>query len=157
VLKALGAIAGARLVIALVIGGSIAVGGFFFRDFLTGSVLELRVGDCFDLPSSTVEVVSEVGHHPCNEQHDAELVGLFDYPGGENAAYPTHAVLTNFAEGQCAVAFRTYTRRDPYTDPELTVGWLVPTSDGWKDGDHEVSCHLFRVDEAQMTASYRAV
>ena len=141
--------------IALVIGGAIAAGGFFFRDFLTGSVLELRVGDCFDLPSSSVEVVSEVQHHPCNERHDAELVGLFEYPTGGNSTYPSDEVLTNFAEGQCAQAFRTYTNRDPYTDPDVTVGWLIPTPDGWKDGDHEISCHLMRVDEAKMTGSYR--
>jgi hypothetical protein len=83
-------------------------------------------------------------------------VALIDYPSSGGAPYPAETALDTFATNQCIGAFRSYTKRDPYTDTELTVGWLIPTSDGWKQGDHGISCHLMRVDEGPMTKSYKA-
>ena len=39
--------------------------GFVFRDFLSGNAGDLKVGDCFDQPSTTNTVVKDVPHHPC--------------------------------------------------------------------------------------------
>jgi hypothetical protein len=155
VLLALGRLAGARVVGGILIAIAVAVGGFFLRDITPGSVLELKVGDCFDLPTSAVEVVEEVQHHPCKESHTAELVGLVDYPSNDGAPYPSETSLDNYATSQCVAAFKAYAKRDAYTDTLLTVGWLIPTPDGWKDGDHGISCHLMRIDEGPMTQSYR--
>jgi hypothetical protein len=147
-------IAGVRLVVGLLIAGVIAVGGFFLRDFNSGGVLELRVGDCFDVPTGA-ETVSEVQHHPCNEIHSGEVVGLFDYPAAAGSPYPSHDSLSNFALGRCVSAFQTYTGRNPRTDVLLTVGWMLPVAEGWANGDHGVSCHILRVDDGTMTQSYR--
>jgi len=155
VLSAIARIAGARLVIGLLIAGAVGVGGFFLRDMTSGYVTDLKVGDCFDLPSSTTDSISEVQHHPCTESHTAEIVGIVDYPTAAGAAYPGHDNLRAFATTQCVRFFQSYSGRDPYTDPELTVGWMLPLQDGWDQGDHGVSCHLFRVDEGPMTRSYR--
>jgi hypothetical protein len=149
-------LAGPRLIGGILIALAIAVGGFFLRDVTSGGVLELRPGDCFDLPVSGVDRVKEVQHHPCKEAHTAEVVGLVDYPTKDAATYPGSAVLDQFATGQCAATFRAYTKKDPFTDPVLTVGWMIPTPDGWKSGDHGVSCHLMRDDEGPMTQSYRS-
>ena len=144
----------ARIVVAVVIIGALSVGGFFLRDFMSGNVTDLKVGDCFDLPTG-VETVKDVQHHPCNEAHTAELVGLFEYPGKSGDSYPAKGVLRTYAETQCVPAFHSYTGRDPMTDPLLTLGWMYPTEDGWKNGDHGVNCYLGRTDDGPMTQSYR--
>jgi hypothetical protein len=143
-----------RILAFLVIGGVIAVGGFILRDVISGNVADIQVGDCFDAPTAAGKVAN-VQHHPCKEAHTAELVGIAVYPGGTNAAFPDEASLDNFAENQCISAFTSYTGRDPLTDPLLTLGAFYPTSDGWKKGDHAVTCFLHRVDEGTMTQSYR--
>jgi hypothetical protein len=143
-----------RIIAFLVIGGVIAVGGLLFRDFTSGAAGDVKVGDCFDLPTGT-DTVKEVQHHPCNEAHNAELVGLFTYPGEANDPYPSSDTLQTYAENECFTAFRTYTNRDPIKDPLLSFGWMYPLPDGWKRGDHGVNCYLQRVDEGPMTQSYR--
>jgi hypothetical protein len=154
VLNAIARIAGARLIVAGIVAVTVAVGGFFFRDIISGSVLDLRVGDCFDLPTGGGDTVYDVQHHRCTEPHTAELIGLLDYPAG-NDGFPGQSALEAFATSGCVNAFRTYTGRNPYNDTELTVGWLLPSPDGWDHGDHVVSCHLLRVDDGVMTQSYR--
>ena len=105
---------------------------------------------------SRFEQVADVQHHPCNESHTAEMVGLFDYPGNSGAPYPSETAMDNFATSQCVAAFAGYTKRDAYSDTELTIGWLIPTPDGWAGGDRGISCHLMRLDDGAMTHSYRA-
>ena len=140
----------AGLLVVLVI----AVGGFFFRDRLESSADDLRLGDCFDVPAGE-QVVEEVQHHPCNEAHTGEVIGLSDYPGEGSAAYPGESRLFAFADDLCMRAFRNYTGRDPLQDPEFTWGYFYPIEEGWDEGDHEIACYLLRVDEGPMTASYR--
>jgi hypothetical protein len=154
-LTAIARIAGARLVIGLIVAGAVGVGGFFLRDFTSGDVTDLKAGDCFDMPSVAVDVISEVQHHPCNESHTAEIVGVVDYPSADGGSYPGREGLRAYATNRCVAFFVAYTGRDPFTDPDLTVGWMLPTEDGWDGGDHAISCHLFRVDEGPMTQSYR--
>lgn len=144
----------ARNFAALLIVLVIAVGGFFFRDRLTGAADDLRVGDCFDVPSG-YQPVDEVQHHPCNEAHTGEVLALADYPAGRDDPYPAESLLLAFADDLCARSFRTYTGRDPFDDPELSWGYFYPIADGWRDGDHEIVCYLLRVDEGSMTSSYR--
>jgi hypothetical protein len=144
----------ARAVGGLLIAVVIAVGGFFFRDRLTGGADDLRVGDCFDLPVG-VQTVEEVQHHPCTESHTAEIVGLGDHPANSNDGYPSEDALFAFADDLCARTFRNYTGRDPFDDTLLTVGYFYPIQEGWQNGDHEVACYLLRVDEGPMTSSMK--
>ena len=115
---------------------------------------DLRVGDCFDVPTSLTQV-KDVQHHPCNEAHTGEVVGVADYPAGGDDPYPSESMLFSFADDLCARTFREYTGRDPFTDPVLSVGYFYPIEEGWRDGDHEVACYLLRLDEGPMTQSFR--
>jgi hypothetical protein len=143
-----------RIVIFLLVGGAVAVGGFLLRERTSGHVNDLQLGDCFDVPTG-VETIGDVQHHPCKEAHNAEVVGLFVYPYKSGDPYPSTEALHNYAESQCVAVFRSYTGRDPITDPLLSLGWMYPAADGWSQGDHGLNCYLARADDGQMTQSYR--
>ena len=48
-------------IIGIIVIGEI--GAFLFRDRLTGNAAELKVGDCFDVPTTATEI-TDVQHHP---------------------------------------------------------------------------------------------
>jgi hypothetical protein len=52
-----------------------ALGGYLLRDFISGNVGDLKVGDCFDPPALAAKdaVVKDVQHHPCSERHGGEV------------------------------------------------------------------------------------
>lgn len=145
----------ARNLAGLLIVLVIAVGGFFFRDRLTGAAADLRTGDCFNVPSG-YQPVDEVQHQPCNEPHTGEVIGLGDYPAGSDDPYPAESLLFAFADDLCARSFTSYTGRNAFADPELNWGYFYPLADGWREGDREVACYLVRVDQGPMTRSFRA-
>jgi hypothetical protein len=151
-LTAIARIAGVRLVMGLLIAGALGVGGFFFRDSMSGNVTEIRPGDCFDLPRNA-DYVQDVQHHPCTEPHTAEAMTVTRYAA--DGAWPGDDALTMYGETTCATAFTTYTGRDANNDPVLTFGYMLPTADGWANGDHDVTCYAFRSDLATMSGSVR--
>jgi hypothetical protein len=55
--------------------GVVAVGALIFRDRLSGSAGELKVGDCFDVPAVQTNI-RDVQHHPCNESHTGVVMSL---------------------------------------------------------------------------------
>jgi Septum formation len=127
------------------------VGGFIFRDRLTGGASDLKAGDCFDAKSG-VEI-SKVQHHPCNETHTAEVVLVSDYPGAKGATYPTDAAFDVWGERTCAPAIVTYA--GPSADwPHLGYGILVPNNKRWADGDRGMICYA--VGDLPLTKSLRA-
>jgi len=73
-----------------------------------------------------------------------------------DAAYPTDAAWLESVRSTCVPAFNSYTGRDFDTDPDRDIGYLVPTIDGWGDGDREMSCYATRVDEAPTSESIKA-
>jgi hypothetical protein len=130
----------------------IVAAGLIFRDRLTGSAGELRVGDCFDEPTQAQEV-KDVQHQPCTDPHDGEVVFVGDHPDSDT--YPGESAFDSFVLANCVPAFETYTGRDWATDTELDLGYFYPTTDGWPSGDHEVACYVVRLDSAQMSASVK--
>ena len=131
--------------------GAIVVGGWIFRDYLTGAAVDLEVGDCFDAPSYVGEV-DEVPHHPCTDQHDAEVFFVADYPASD--AFPGEDAFDAFTDANCVPAFATYTGLDFYAS-DYDIGVLYPTEEGWGQGDHEIACYAVRTDAAKMTTSIR--
>src|SRR5690242_11412327 len=86
--------------------GVLALGGFLFRDFLSGGVHDLKVGDCFDVPK-TATTVSDVQHHPCTGAHDAEMIYLGTF-SATSATYPGDQAFTDFVAANCPPAFESY-------------------------------------------------
>jgi hypothetical protein len=134
--------------------GLIAVGAVLFRDRITGSAADLAVGDCFDLPGAEVTEIEDVQHHPCNEPHSAEVFVTFDYPGATDA-YPSQDEFSAAVSARCLPEFTAYTGSEFEQQQSLDIYWLYPLQEGWDDGDHEVVCSLFRIDEQPLTQSMR--
>ena len=69
---------------------------------------DLKVGDCFDVPTlgSTV-TVKTVQHHPCTEAHTAEVIDVVDY-SGNGTTYPDSTAFDVFVVATCNPAFQAY-------------------------------------------------
>jgi hypothetical protein len=146
-------------VIVLVVVGA----GFFFaaRRGDTGeitdagdlSVFDLRVGDCFDVPSDTdaTEELGTVKAIPCDEPHVYELFWSGDYPASE---LPPESESDPWLEEQCIPAFEEYVGID-FDVSIYYVSVLTPTSESWADGDRVYQCYLHNEGETPMSGSAR--
>ncbi|MDP9223739.1 MAG: response regulator [Actinomycetota bacterium] len=135
-----------------------ALGGYLFRDFLSGNVGDLKVGDCFDPPNLTAAdtLVKDVQHHPCGDLHGGEVFFVGNVPSGANGAFPGEAAFAAFVQAQCVPAYRNYTGRDFDTDTTYDVSFLVPTTEGWAKGDHVIDCFVLRIDGQPLKGSVKA-
>jgi hypothetical protein len=142
------------LIVALIAGGA-----FLFRDRMSGSAGDLRVGDCFDdTPEATVESVQ---HHPCTEAHTAEAFHVGDFPGGDDAPLPTSAQLSTYADDTCFTELVEYmggmTAAQSYPGiDKIQVGLFYPSDEDWKNGERRIVCYLYTVDGSQLTQSLKA-
>ena len=139
----------------IIIIAVIAVGAFVARNYVSGSAGDLRVGDCFDQPPAETQDITDVQHHPCTESHTGEIVFVGDYPSPVDAPYPSLESFQAYVDGACATAFAEYTGSAFEDALSLGMGWYYPGAEGWKTGDHEIACYLYRLDEAPMTQSFR--
>jgi hypothetical protein len=145
-------IIGIVFVVVVLAGGAIV--GLVFRDQLAGAATDLRVGDCFDLPT-TLERIDDVQHHPCTAAHDAEVFVVRDHDGGDD--YPAPDAFDAWVGDQClGDAFAAYVGAAYDSREDVAVGYLYPLEDGWKLGDREIVCYLRPTAGGQVSASYRA-
>jgi hypothetical protein len=140
-------------IIRIAIIAVIVIGGLIFRDRLSGSAGDLKVGDCFDEPKGA-QTVKEVQHHPCTDSHTSEVVFVGNVPG-ENASYPGEAAFTTFAVQNCSPAFTTYTGKDINSQTDLDMGYFFPLEEGWGKGDHALTCYIVRTDGTPVTQSFK--
>jgi hypothetical protein len=137
------------VVVVGVIGGA----WWLFRDRLSGSADDLRVGDCFNVPAE--ETVSGVQHQPCTESHDGEVhvVGTI-----EADSYPVVFGFDDWVQENCVGdAFTAYVG-DSFEDrADIDIGYFAPTRDGWESGDREITCYLTPIDGSPISSSYRSV
>ena len=130
---------------------AIAIGFLVFRDRLTGAAVDLRVGDCFDVPGEVTEV-DEVQHQPCGEAHDAEVVFVANYSG---TSYPVISGFDDYVVDNCIPAFEAYVGRSFEAATELDLSYFFPTLEGWGDGDREITCYLVSIDDSKLTRSMK--
>jgi hypothetical protein len=140
-------------IVRIAIVAAIALGAFIFRDRISSNAGDLAVGDCFDEPAGLTEI-KDVQHHPCTESHTSEVIFVGDMAGSKDA-YPSDEELRAFMEANCVPAFNSYTGRDYSTDTELDFSTFIPTEEGWKGGDQEISCYVVRVDGAAQSHSVK--
>lgn len=143
------------LLIRVGIIGIIVVGAFVLRPFVSGSAGDLKVGDCFDLPSATATTVKEVQHHPCDQSHGGEVIYVGNYAGSKSDPFPGDDQILAFVTQKCVPAYQTYTGTGVDSQGEFDIGWFQPTSEGWKGGDQGITCYLYRVDSAAFKGSQK--
>jgi Septum formation len=98
------------------------------------SAFSLEVGDCVsDLELSAA--ITSLPAVPCDEPHQAEVVGVFDLPEGE---YPSEAELTSQADAGCANRLMLYAPT-AVSDSSLQISYLYPLEQQWPT-DREVVC-----------------
>ncbi len=98
----------------------IVVGALIFRDRISGSAADLKVGDCFDEPTGTT-LIKDVQHHPCTKAHTSEVIFVGIMPGS-NDAYPAQAVFDDYTLSNCVPAYNAYTGSDFQADTEIDIG-----------------------------------
>jgi hypothetical protein len=140
-----------KILIRLLLVGAFLVGGFLFRDRISGSAGDLQVGDCFDVPMGDHDV-SDVQHHPCSEPHTGEVVFVGTHPAPKGTAF-TEMLLVEFAGSSCVPAFDAYIGTTGSED--LDIGAFYPLSKDWDDGDREITCYAYRLDGAPMSGSLK--
>ncbi len=110
---------------------------------------QVRIGDCFDDVSSSVDEVSSVPGVPCSEPHDNEAFAVFDvtvteYPGGE--------AMGNLAYESCLTRFDSFVGRD-YQSSTLEITTMYPSIESWNQSDREVICAVYDVDQNKLIGS----
>jgi Septum formation len=118
-----------------------------------GNADDLKVGDCFDVPSETT--VTTVTHHGCTEPHTAEVFHVVEFSGSDMTT-PLTFVIDNFVDTACTPVFATYTGTELAASTDLTYGWFYPTVDGWQNGDRTITCYITKADDGLMTTSVKA-
>jgi hypothetical protein len=140
----------ARLAIRIGIIAVIVLGGLIFRDRLSGSAGELKVGDCFD--DTTGTKVSEVQHHPCTEAHNAEVVLVGDYPAAKGAPLPS-ANFVSYGD-TCGSAAFAYVGSTP--PDNLIYSFYYPLEEDWNKGERKMICYITTENQVTLTKSMKA-
>ncbi len=130
------------LAAALLVGGCGLLGD--------GNVFELAVGDCFgDTDDADGGRISDVPIVDCSEPHDHEVFHTFDVPDGE---FPGEDALAAQAEELCIPVFEEYVGAG-YGSSRLGILPITPTQSSWDDGDREVVCALYDLQQTQLEGS----
>lgn len=112
---------------------------------------DLRVGDCFNIPGGTsFQTVEKL---PCTDSHTGEVIFIGEYTGD---TYPIALSLDSYLNEHCVTAFETYVGRAVDSEPELSIGYVHPTHDGWDNGDKTITCYVSQPDQSPMTESLKA-
>jgi hypothetical protein len=132
----------------------IVVGGLIFRDRLSGSAGDLKVGDCFDVPTQNIDV-KDVQHHPCTESHTGEVFAQVTHPAAKGTPPLTEAVLIDYLSSACGPLWITYIGQEAAGSQVFDIGAFYPRDSDWNDGDRGVTCYTYRIDGATMTSSLK--
>ena len=132
----------------------IGIGAFIARPYLMGNVGELKVGDCFDVPSVT-ETIEDVQHHPCTDAHEAEVFFVGKLSTADGVPYPDDDALASMVQPVCTPVFDAYTGLSVATDPVWTYGAVVPLEAGWAAGERDLMCYANRMDDKPTSASIK--
>lgn len=118
------------------------------------STLDLRKGDCFNLPGSGVQEKEtiDVAVVDCAGEHEAEVSGGFKVRGYDS--YPGESRLDELADKRCREINDAYAL-DPWAVPKGTeTYYYLPTRRSWRLGDDAVTC-AFATEGAKIRGSVR--
>jgi hypothetical protein len=115
-------------------------------------VVDLRVGDCFDLKDEfSGDEIEDVKSVPCTTEHQLEIF----YVGAMGkGTYPTDDEFETYVTQNCNPAFGAYIGK-AYDDSDVYIYWLAPTDDTWRSGDRTVHCAAYYPRIDRLTQSLR--
>ncbi|MET9665696.1 DUF4190 domain-containing protein [Streptomyces sp. NPDC006475] len=120
------------------------------------STLDLRTGDCFNLPGAAVPEEQEtagVEVVDCDLKHEAEVSGGFEVTGFDD--YPGESRLDTLAGKRCQEINDAYAL-DAWDRPKgMDAYYYLPTDESWRLGDSAVTCSFASVSGAKVTGSLR--
>lgn len=142
---------------------SIATGGLTdgWRNFKDGwnsststrNTLDLRKGDCFDVPGGKLErEVASVRIVPCQGKHDAEVSGSFVLTN--NGVYPGAGTISAQAEARCWEVEQAYAMDSWKIPAGAGPYYYTPSRKSWGLGDHTVTC-AFASEGGKLEGSVR--
>ncbi len=115
------------------------------------SAFEMHLGDCWKDPADAEEV-SDIEVVPCSDQHDNEVIGLFDLEDGD---YPGRAEAEALAQKGCEGLFSDYVGA-AYSESSLEIFPVYPTEASWDNlKDREVVCSVYNADYSPLTKTVR--
>ncbi|WP_051451610.1 hypothetical protein [Actinospica robiniae] len=115
----------------------------------TLSVLDLKVGDCFDLPSSESDVTS-VTAIPCTEAHDAQI---YAEPKITESSFPGTDTLESEGKTTCESDEATASLASDLPDSITAEYYFPENSETFDDGTDYFSCALTSSSK-DLTKSY---
>jgi hypothetical protein len=142
-------------IIRIAIIALIAGGAYLFRDRLSSNAGDLKVGDCFDQPTTATETIKDVQHHPCSESHNAEVFFVGNHPAAKDTPTPSEDDILGFVAEACVPAYAAYTGTALDPSGAIDVGYFYPLPADWAKGQREVTCYAYRLDNAMMTSSLK--
>ena len=137
-------------IIGAVVLALVAVGGYFILQNERAG--DLVIGQCFDEPSSSVDI-STVVKHACTESHDAEVIHVVEY--NEGNTYPVSLSVDSFIEENCVPVFQTYVGEAYAESVDYSLGYFYPDETGWGQGDRTFTCYVTREDGTKLTQSVK--
>lgn len=107
------------------------------------STFDLRTGQCFDTPGRGVEDEEEAASVrivDCDRPHEGEVTGTFTL--GTSDRWPGQEAVETEAERRCEDVNNGYALDWWAVPPTAELYYYVPTRDGWRFGDRDVTCAL---------------
>jgi hypothetical protein len=139
-----------RWIIGIGLVAVISIGVLVFRDFLPSNAGELKMGDCFDVP--TGDEVGDVQHHPCTDPHDGEVIFVGDFTGA--AAYPTQDAFDAWVKTECIdKAFPAYVGASFDVREDIDLGYFYPKSEQWSK-DKQMICYITPIPAGKVSVSF---
>lgn len=106
------------------------------------SVFDVRVGECFNAPSTVNAELSKITKIPCAKAHLREVYAITDYKSGSSDTYPGADALSTYSKGVCAQQYKPYVGVD-YLDSALFFTYLFPSARSWEqDHDRKIVCFV---------------
>ena len=143
-----GWVVGLLVVVLVIVGGAAAIIAALVGTSSSTSIVDLEVGDCFDLPPEeelarfeTVDVID------CDEPHGVEVVFVADLNPDGDLPYPPDEELFPLAERRCAVV------ADSVPLDVFGIVPLAPTEDTWDGADGRLSCLALPLGGGTTTGS----
>jgi hypothetical protein len=118
--------------------------GLVEGDGVLTNVSDLEQGDCINDAQVTDDGANIMPVVNCSVVHDSEIYRLVDMNSDDG--FPGDEVMAGLADDECSGAFEGFVGV-PYEQSTLALSYYYPTRNIWIDGNRNVLCIVFSLDE----------